>query len=230
MSEKILVVAAHPDDEIIGCGGTMARHIGEGDRVRVIIVSEGETSRLEKDMSEVAQRKTVELAECALRASKLIGVEELKLLRFPDNRLDSIDRLDLIKAIEKEISSYEPDCIYTHHFSDVNIDHRRIHEACLTACRPTPNNKLKRMLLFEIASSTEWQEPMMSDQFKANWFVDIEKYWEIKKRALVMYQSEMRDWPHPRSIRAIEQLNRWRGAQTGNEIAEAFSLTRNIIR
>jgi N-acetylglucosamine malate deacetylase 1 len=226
---KILVVAAHPDDEVLGCGGTIAKHTQQGDRVHVLILAEGATSRAPQRDRQKLQNELSSLAEAAHQASEILGVTSLKLHDFPDNRMDSCDLLDIIKVIEQETIKYQPDIIYTHHNGDVNIDHRRIHEAVITATRPIPSNTVKTLLFFEVASSTEWQTPSSAPIFAPNWFVDISETLSLKMKALAAYESEMRPWPHARSILALEHLARWRGASVGVEAAEAFILGRNLI-
>jgi LmbE family N-acetylglucosaminyl deacetylase len=227
-SRNVLVVAAHPDDEVLGCGGTIARHADAGDRVWVLIVAEGATSRQSKrDRAELVDKLST-LAHAAQAACTILGAMGVELLDLPDNRLDSLDRLDLIKQIEERIDRHRPQVVYVHHAGDVNVDHRRLHEAVVTACRPTPGHAVKRLLSFEVASSTEWQPPGSGPAFHPNWFVDISSQWERKCLALEAYASEMRPWPHARSIQSLEHLARWRGAQVGVEAAEAFCLLRHI--
>lgn len=228
MSESILVVAAHPDDEVLGCGGTIARHADAGDQVQVLIVAEGATSRQQqRDRDQVGDELSV-LAQAAHSAGAILGAHGVELLGLPDNRLDSLDLLDVIKEIEGRVNYYRPNAVYVHHAGDVNVDHRRLHEAVVTACRPMPGCCVKRLLSFEVASSSEWQPPGSAPAFQPNWFVDISDQWSRKREALVAYASEMRPWPHPRSFEALEHLARWRGAQVGVEAAEAFCLLRNL--
>ena len=163
-----------------------------------------------------------------IKACQILGASNLEFLKFPDNRLDSVCRLELIQAIEQKINSYTPECIYVHHVGDVNIDHRRLHEAVVTACRPTPTNPVKQLFSFEVASSTEWQPPGSGSPFTPNWFIDISSQLDRKCSALEVYSSEMRDWPHSRSIKAVEYLARWRGATIGCDAAEAFMILRNL--
>ena len=225
---NILVVAAHPDDEVLGCGGTIAKHADEGDRVNILIVAEGATSRqLNRDREEVKEELSI-LMKAANNAAKILGAQSVKFMNQPDNRLDSLDRLDLIKKIEVEINHYEPEVVYVHHAGDVNIDHRRIHEAVITAARPTPNQRIKSLLSFEVASSTEWQPPHSAPSFQPNWFVEITEQLTRKMLALEMYAAEMRPWPHARSTKALKHLAHWRGAQVGVEAAEAFNLMRRL--
>jgi len=225
MKNTILVVAAHPDDEVLGCGGTMALHSINGDTVHVLILAQGITSRDNSD----SEARLVQLRMAADKANKALRVASLTLMTFPDNRMDSVDRLDITKAIEEHIHRLKPKTVYTHHAGDLNVDHRRTHEAVMTACRPLPGNTVTTVLSFEVASSTEWQSPIPTLAFVPNWFVDISKTLELKKKALFAYQSEMRAWPHARSIKAVEHLAHWRGAIIGVDAAEAFVLNRNII-
>ena len=228
-AQKILVIAAHPDDEVLGCGGTIARHADAGDNVQILIVAEGSTSRqLKRDRTQASEELSA-LEKAAKASCSILGAAGVELLNLPDNRLDSIDRLDLIKQIEDRIKWQQPQIIYVHHAGDVNIDHRRLHEAVITACRPTPGQTVKRILSYEVASSSEWQPPGSAPAFLPNWFVDISSQWLQKRQALMAYDTEMRPWPHARSLEALEHLARWRGAQAGVEAAEAFFLLRQLI-
>ena len=229
MNKSIFIVAAHPDDEVLGCGGTVARHADAGDQVQVLIVAEGATSRQEQRNRNQASDEISALAQAAQKVGAILGAKGVELLDLPDNRLDSLDRLDLIKQIELRIERHQPQVVYVHHAGDVNIDHRRLHEAVVTACRPTPGQPVRRLLSFEVASSTEWQPPGSAPAFQPNWFVDISAQWLRKREALEAYASEMRPWPHARSIQAVEHLDRWRGAQVGVEAAEAFCLLRQLV-
>ncbi|MNX53250.1 1D-myo-inositol 2-acetamido-2-deoxy-alpha-D-glucopyranoside deacetylase [compost metagenome] len=230
MSQTVLVVAAHPDDEVLGCGATIAKHARAGDRVHVIIMAEGLTSREARRDRAGQQEALSELARAAHRANQILSVASLELLDFPDNRMDSCDRLDVIKVVEQAVSEHRPRLVYTHHAGDVNIDHRRIHEAVVTACRPMPGGCVETLLFFEVPSSTEWQPPHSAPPFLPNWFEPVEETLAIKQEALRAYHSEMRAWPHARSYEAVEHLARWRGASVGVEAAEAFMLGRRVAR
>lgn len=227
--KKVLVVAAHPDDEVLGCGGTIARHSNAGDHVEILIVAEGATSRQPQRDRLNAAKELSALGNAAQIAGSILGAARVELLDFPDNRLDSLDRLDLIKEIEARVDLLKPEVVYVHHAGDVNVDHRRLHEAVVTASRPIPGQCVKRLLSFEVASSSEWQPPGSAPAFLPNWFVDISDQWERKQEALAAYASEMRQWPHARSFEALEHLARWRGAQVGVESAEAFCLLRQVL-
>jgi N-acetylglucosamine malate deacetylase 1 len=228
MADVIAVFAAHPDDEVLGCGGSVAKWSNAGIEVHVIILGEGTTSRGEVRNRELHSKELSELAQAAHAANATLGAASIQLFGFPDNRLDSIDRLDVIKEVEKQIVRLKPNIVVTHHSGDINIDHRVIHEAVVTACRPQPSNTVKRLMAFEVASSTEWQTPGSAPVFQPDWFEDITPFVDLKLKALEAYHSELRPWPHSRSIKAVEQLIRWRGASVGVEAAEAFMLLRKI--
>ena len=142
--------------------------------------------------------------------------------------MDSIDLLDVVKSIEERIKNLKPEMVVTHHEGDLNIDHQITHQSVITACRPQPGQTVKRILAFEVPSSTEWQSPTYNQPFIPNWFEDISDTFELKIKALESYQSEMREWPHARSFRAVKHLARWRGASVGCKAAEAFMLNRFI--
>ena len=230
MNNIIAVIAAHPDDEILGCGGTIAEHVKAGDEVHVLILAEGVTSRDNQCDRYAHVPELSELVEAAHSANKILGTTSLTMESLPDNRLDSLNRLDIVKIIEAFVEKHQPTTTYTHHAGDVNIDHRIIHEAVVTACRPVPGRIVRTLLFFEIASSTEWQTSGSAPFFCPNWFVDISETLDKKLEALQAYHSEMRSWPHARSVEALEHLARWRGATVGVEAAEAFILGRNITR
>ena len=165
---KVLVVAAHPDDEVLGCGGAIARHIQEGDKVYVLILAEGITSR---DAIRNKKKRTIELQKLSnstKKSHKILGATSVKTFDLPDNRMDSVDLLDVVKIIEKEIKKINPRIIYTHHIGDLNIDHYITHRAVMTACRPEPKRSVKKIFCFEIPSSTEWQSVTSKNYFKPN--------------------------------------------------------------
>ncbi|NQU58724.1 MAG: PIG-L family deacetylase [Rhodospirillales bacterium] len=223
MSNKILVVAAHPDDEVLGCGGTVAKHVEQGDSVQILIVAEGATSR------EAAAEGAVQtLREAAEKAADAVGAKSLIFLGLPDNRLDSLDLLDVIQKIEAVIGDFQPDTIYTHHGGDLNKDHRIVHEAVVTASRPLPGSTVKKIYTFETVSSTEWATPAIGAPFMPNHFVDISAYMDKKLAALDHYKMEMRDHPHPRSNETLKNLASLRGSQAGVAAAEAFEVILEI--
>ncbi len=224
-----LVVAAHPDDEVLGCGATIARLSHEGWKVHVLIVAEGATSRAEKRDIEAKSGELSALAKCAEEANKILGAASVKLLSLPDNRMDSIDLLDIVKIVEEYVLKYKPSLIFTHHAGDVNIDHKILHDAVIAACRPQPKYSVKELLFFEVPSSTEWRPASSGIYFTPNYFYDVSEYISKKMAALSAYNPEMRSFPHPRSVDAVNHLARWRGASVGCEAAEAFMLGRCIV-
>jgi LmbE family N-acetylglucosaminyl deacetylase len=225
---NILIVAAHPDDEVLGCGGTIAKHVHNGDEVHVVTLAEGVTSRDKVRERESRAGELSQLAQAAQEAGRTLGVQSVELHDFPDNRMDSVDLLDVIKVVEMAIDRYKPDIVYTHHVGDINIDHRIVHQAVVTACRPLSGQCVKTLLFFEVPSSSEWQTPGSAPAFSPNYFVDISDCLNKKLQALEAYGSEMRPWPHPRSLAAVEHLARWRGATVGIEAAEGFVLGRKL--
>lgn len=221
---KIAVIAAHPDDEILGCGGTMAKHIASGDEVFVLILGEGISSRGGKH----TKKKQLSLHLAARGANEVLGITHLTILGLPDNSLDTLPRLEVVQSIEKFLDHTNPSIVYTHSNSDLNIDHQIVHESVLTACRPTPESKIIRILCFEVPSSTEWRGAGSVVPFIPNWFVDISDTISLKIKALTCYSSEMKSWPHARSLEAVNHLCCWRGATIGSRAAEAFVLSRAI--
>ena len=228
IGKTILVIAAHPDDEVLGCGGSIAKWTAAGHLVHVLILAEGATSRSSIRDRKVKGEELSILQKSANSSGKILGVSSVKLLDFPDNRMDSLDRLDVIKAVEKEIERLKPHTVVTHHCGDVNIDHRITQEAVVTACRPQPGHSVRLILAFEIMSSTEWQPPGSNFVFQPNWFEDVVKTMHLKIEALDCYKSEMRVWPHPRSVKSIKNLAQYRGSMIGCEFAESFMLLRII--
>ena len=225
---RVLVIAAHPDDEVLGCFGTIARHSHVGKEVQVLIVAEGATSRqAQRDRLGVSDEISA-LAVAAQKAGSILCASGVELLDLPNNRMNSVDHIDLIKLLDERVNRYQPQVVYMQHVGDVNADHRRLHEAVVTACRPTSGHFMRRLNSFEVASSTKLQPPGSASAFKPKWFVDISDQWQQKREALEAYASEMRPCPHAGSLKAVEHLSRWRGAQVGVKAAEAFYLLRQV--
>ncbi|GAB4413739.1 MAG: PIG-L family deacetylase [Bacteroidia bacterium] len=225
-----MVVAAHPDDEVLGPGATLHRLVaGTGCTVRVLILGEGLTSRAgQRDRAawrlELAQHQTH-----AEQARVLLGYQELRLYDFPDNRFDGVELLDMVKAIEGEKADFRPDFVFTHHGGDVNVDHRCCYDAVMAACRPLPGETVRGVFSFEIPSSTEWQFANHPIPWRPNFFVGIgEADLEAKVAAMEAYVLERRPYPHPRSPEALRALAQRYGVMTGQHLAEAFMLLRQI--
>ncbi len=229
MTNAVAVIAGHPDDEVLGCGGTVARMALEGRPVHILLMADGETSRDVGSGQAVDPKRLAARNAAALAACKILGCASVELLGLPDNRLDGVELLDVVKHIEAFVQRYRPSTVLTHHAGDVNIDHRVVHDAVIAACRPQPLHPIKELLFFEVPSSTEWRPPGSGRAFTPNWFVDISSTLAKKLEALQVYKDELRVFPHPRSLKAIEALAQWRGATVGVEAAEAFFLARKVI-
>ncbi len=225
--ETVLVVAAHPDDEVLGCGATLAKHVKQGDRVHVLILAEGLTSRDSTRDRKKRSGSLMQLGEAARKAHQILGTHSVVLEDFPDNRLDTVDLLDLIKVVESHVEKHKPSIVYTHSSADLNQDHERVHRAVLTACRPLPKSPLHTLAFFEVPSSTHWKTGA-SGYFQPNYFVEVNSTFSTKIKALQCYASEMRPWPHARSYQAIEALAQWRGSCVGVDCAEAFEVGRML--
>ena len=218
---RVLVIAAHPDDETLGCGGSITKHTVNNDIVKIIFLSDGVTSRKDVDQSEIKLRQIN-----AYDATKILGVNDLKFFSFPDNKLDTVPFLEIIKCIEEEVKNFMPTIIYTHSASDLNIDHKIINKATLPACRPKKDDSIKKIYSYEVLSSTEWSS-VYDMPFKPNHFVNISKSIEAKIEAMSKYNSEIKLPPHPRSKEIIISLSKLRGSTSGFDYAEAFMLERS---
>ena len=228
-TNRVLIVAAHPDDELIGCAGTIAKHVDDGDHTAILIMAEGSTSRDKNRNVKKHKSQLTELMEHARSAANILGVREIDFAGLSDNRMDSYDLLDIVKLIEEKITKFRPTIVYTHHRGDLNIDHRVTHDAVVTACRPVNGEQPNKLMTFETLSSSEWNTPIVNNQFNPQIFVNIKNQWPKKIAALSVYETEMRDFPHPRSIDAIQSLARYRGSTCHFEYAEAFMLIRHAI-
>lgn len=222
---RILVVAAHPDDEVLGCGGTMAKLAREND-VYILFLGEGVTSR---DMPDERKKQAVDqLRKEAKNADKRLNVKEVFFENLPDNRFDTVPLLDITKVIERYLQRIRPEAIYTHYFGDLNVDHQIANKAVFTAARPMGNYSTRKILSFEILSSTEWTETKPCSSFVPNTYVDVSGTINVKLEAMRCYKSELRKYPHPRSLEGIKILAQKRGLEVGLKFAEAFCLVRSI--
>ncbi len=231
MKDSVVVVAAHADDEVLGCGGTLAKFARQGRPVHVLLIADGVTSRSSAVGGTLPRSVDSNAREsAALRAGQMLGCQSVKQLGLPDNRLDTIALLDLVQQIERFILKHLPTTVLTHHAGDVNVDHRIVHDAVIAACRPQPGYCVEEVLFFEVPSSTEWLPSGYGPAYQPNWFVDITDTLSTKLEALEIYHEEMREFPHARSVEGVTALARWRGVTVGVEAAEAFVLGRKIIR
>lgn len=227
MNNRILVIAANPDDEILGVGATIAKHVLDGDEAFALIMGEGQTSRW-NDRSSVPCEVISKLHKDTLVAAKIIGYKDVFFQSLPDNRFDDMNLLDIIKPIEKIIEDIKPNQIYTHHGNDLNIDHQKTFQAVQTATRPIKNTYIKELLTFETLSSTEWNFDKQSSLFLPNIYNNVGNTIDKKLEAMACYKTELCEFPHPRSDEGIKILAQYRGMQSGFEYAEAFHLIRKL--
>lgn len=218
----VLVVAAHSDDEALGCGGTIAKHVENEDEVYVVFMTDGVAARLPSDSCDGDKRYA-----SSKEALAVLGVKGVFRFDFPDNNMDSVPLIQVVKKLEQVVDKVQPSILYTHYAYDLNVDHRITHQAVMTACRPQSHCPVKEIYTFEILSSTEWSSKS-SQQFLAQLIVDVSEQWDKKIRALHCYHDEMREFPHSRSFECIEALATLRGSAHGLIKAEAFFIERII--
>jgi LmbE family N-acetylglucosaminyl deacetylase len=219
--DVVLVVAAHPDDELLGAGGTLARHVRHGAAVHALVLSDGATSRYADGMAEI-------LAKSAQRAAEVLGLASVQVGSLPDQRLDALPLLDVTRLVEAVTDELRPDVVYTHYPHDVNADHGVVARAAWTACRPFVLPRLRRFAVFETPSSTEWAWPMGGAEFVPNSFVDIAGTLEDKLTAMACYETELRDYPHPRSLLALRERAAYWGSRAGRRAVEPFRVLREV--
>jgi len=234
---KILVIAAHPDDEVLGMGATIKKFTKAGDKVKIVIMSTGIAARRSTDFQnntnykvtkkeqKIIEKQIKRIRIQSTKSAKILGVNDIEFLDFPDNEMDTISNLQITKSIESTIQKFKPDKIFTHSYSDINIDHRLIYEATITATRPNSRYSVNEVYSFEIPSSTEWFFPT---SFQPNIFVDVSKELSSKIKAMSMYKSELQKFPHPRSLEALEYIAKRWGSVSGFLAAEAFYLVRQL--
>jgi LmbE family N-acetylglucosaminyl deacetylase len=229
MHKKVLVIAAHPDDEVLGCGGTIACLGVNGVEVNIALLADGVGSREISAANPSVIDNMLKRRQSAHNSAKILGARSVVFGDFPDNRMDTVALLDIVRYVEQLIVRFQPDAVLTHHAGDLNVDHRLTNQAVLTACRPKPGSPVRTVLFFEVPSSTEWQAPSSKIGFSPNFFFDTTAFISQRNRALEAYAEEMQPWPHSRSYEALDHLSRWRGATVGVEAAEAFMLGRMIV-
>lgn len=218
---RVVVIGAHPDDELLGAGGTLARHVLAGDEVHAIVIADGAGSRYPDQMITTLEKD-------AQRAAQTIGFASLRLQALPDQRLDTVPFIELTQLIELVLDDVGPHVVYTHFPGDVNADHGLVARAAWTACRPYSRPELRRFAVFETPSSTEWAWPMDGASLNPNHFVDVTGTLDIKIAAMECYETELRDYPHPRSSRALRERAAYWGSQIGRLAAEPFRILRDV--
>ncbi len=219
---KVLVVAAHPDDEVLGCGGTLALHAKAGHEVKVLFLADGEGARRGSEADQDVSGRQ----QAATAAAKVLGISDVVFKPFPDNQLDTVPLLDITQSVEEVIGSFAPEIVYTHFENDLNIDHELTYRAVVTACRPPAFESVRMIASFEVPSSTEWRPAGTVAGFSPSLFVDISPTLDKKIEAMRCYEREMRPFPHPRSSQALSHLAGTRGAAANMHAAEAFVVVR----
>lgn len=219
---RVAAIFAHPDDEVLGAGASLALHARRGDSVRILILATGLAAR-----GKAATPEIEALRERARAAARTLGAESVEFCDFPDNAMDGVPLIGIVQAVEKFLAEVRPRVVYTHHGGDLNVDHRVVHGAVLTACRPLPGAGEIEILAAEVNSSTEWAAAPLAP-FVPTDFVNVGAAVDKKVSALACYAGEMREWPHPRSAEGVRALARWRGTQSGCDAAEAFMLVRRV--
>jgi LmbE family N-acetylglucosaminyl deacetylase len=226
-NDRVLVVAAHGDDEMLGCGATIASHRRRGDPVSILILGEGITARYGR-RADAPRKELAKLQSMIRRAARAVGVQDVETHSFPDNRFDSVPLLEITQRIESTMKRVRPTIVYTHHEGDLNIDHERTCRAVLAAVRPVPGSGVRAVYAFEVASSTEWRASA-AKAFVPRRYVDVAATLSKKLAALRCYGSEMRPFPHARSYEGIRALAARRGSEAGVRAAEAFDVLREVV-
>lgn len=223
---KILVIAAHPDDEVLGMGGTIAKLTQAGNEVYVLIVTDGSSSqyRDSDELSKIIEDKKLETKACA----DVLGVKKVFYGELPDMKLDCTPHIAINQVIEKTIDEVQPQFVYTHFWGDVNMDHQCVYKSTLVAVRPVMGQVVKELYCYRVPSSTEWTPCKADTMYMPNVFVDIEKESEIKYEAFSKYTTELREYPHPRSIRYLRESDKTVGLRVGLFCAEEFVLLRKV--
>lgn len=218
---NVLVVAAHSDDEILGCGGSIAKHIRSGDVVYLLIMTDGVGARSNSNIDDVRSRNSSLYKSC-----KNLGIKKFHQENFPDNEMDTVSLLSIVKSIESYAEDIKPEIIYTHSNKDLNIDHQITHRAVLTAFRPQPGSTVKAIYGFEVLSSSEWNiKPFEPTVFNVLTKEDV----SLVMKSIDIYSEEMRDFPHSRSKENFGRCLNVRGASVGVDYAEAFEIYREVI-
>lgn len=226
MSNKknVLVVVAHTDDESFGCGGFIKKLNLQKFKIYAVSFTNGVSARKDVGKKEIANR-----IKSANKAAKILGFNWIENFNYQDNELDKISTLSLVKKIEIIKKKIKPSIVITHNYTDLNVDHRKIFEATLTAFRPEPNSTVKKIITFEVPSSTDFRMLKKNDNFIPNLFIDIDKYIKCKINAIKSYKGEVKKKPHSRSIEGVKNLSKIRGNQCGVNYAEAYEVIREIV-
>lgn len=225
--KNVLLIAAHPDDEVLGMGGTIAKLVKEGKAVNVLIVTDGSSSQYRDSdhLAEIIEAKKKETRKCA----DVLGVRDIYYGGLPDMKLDCTPHIDINQAIERVIDKVQPDTVFTHFWGDVNMDHQNVYKSTLVTVRPVLGQVVKELYCYKVPSSTEWTPNKADTMFMPNYFVDIEQYAEQKYKAFACYSTELRDYPHPRSVRYLRESDKAAGLRVGVLAAEEFVMLRKLV-
>ncbi len=225
--DRVLIIAAHPDDEVLGMGGTIAKYALAGAEIALLIVTDGSSAQYNEsgDISAIIEKKKKETQNCA----SVLGIGKIYYGELPDMKLDVTPHIQVNAAIEKVIAEFKPNIVYTHFYGDVNKDHRCVYESTLVACRPVANQIVKKLFAYSVPSSTEWNIQNANSAFMPNWYEDISGIYAQKKyEAFSKYDTELREYPHPRSIEYLQKADIAEGLRVGLDAAESFLLLRNL--
>lgn len=223
---KILVIAAHPDDEVLGMGGTIAKLVRDGNDVDVLIVTDGSSAQYRDSdhLAEIIEAKKKETRNCA----DVLGIRDIYYGELPDMKLDTTPHIRINQVIEDVIDKVQPDIVFTHFWGDVNCDHQNVYKSTLVAVRPVMGQVVRELYCYRVPSSTEWTPNKADTMFMPNYFVDIEVYAEQKYKAFACYSTELRDYPHPRSVQYLRESDKAAGLRVGMLAAEEFILLRKL--
>ena len=224
--KKVLVISAHPDDEVLGAGGTVAKLTAKGAECHLLIVTDGSSSQYRDSdkLAEIIEAKKRETQNCA----DILGIKSIHYGGLPDMKLDVVPHVEINQAIEKVIDELQPNTVFTHFWGDVNMDHQNVYKSTLVAVRPVLGQVVKELYCYRVPSSTEWTPNKEDTMFMPNYFVDIEKYAEQKYKAFACYATELREYPHPRSVQYLRETDKTAGLRVGLIAAEEFVMLRKI--
>lgn len=226
-NERILVIAAHPDDEVLGMGGTIAKYSAQGAEVALLVVTDGCTSQYRNapELLDIIKKKRIETNKSAAT----LGIKHVFYGELPDMKLDVTPHIEINAVIENVIDNFNPDTVFTHFWGDVNKDHRCVCESTIVACRPTPGQCVKKLYFYSVPSSTEWNVQTINNVFTPNWYEEIcNDFAETKYKAMLCYETELREYPHPRSVKYLKTADIAEGNRVGLSAAESFILMRAV--
>ena len=224
--KKVLVIAAHPDDEVLGVGGTVAKLSAQGVECHLLIVTDGSSAQYRDvdDLQAIIDAKKLEAQGCA----DILGFKSIHYGELPDMQLDTTPHIQINQVIGKVVEQVQPDTVFTHFWGDVNLDHQNVYKSTLVVVRPVMGQVVKELYCYRVPSSTEWTPNKADTMFMPNYFVDIEQFAEQKYKAFACYTTELREYPHPRSVQYLRETDKAAGLRVGMLAAEEFILLRKL--